>query len=114
MHSDPKISFLIAADDHPPDLDRFFGSLIGQTLPASDYECIVVDTSHTHDYAAAYERTLKRKPEALRLHYEMIDKGGRASAYNRGLALCSAPIILFSFLIQRFLVRGMTFGAVKA
>jgi multiple sugar transport system permease protein len=25
-----------------------------------------------------------------------------------------APIILFSFLIQRFLVRGMTFGAVKA
>jgi multiple sugar transport system permease protein len=25
-----------------------------------------------------------------------------------------APIIIFSFLIQRFLVRGMTFGAIKA
>jgi GT2 family glycosyltransferase len=96
MDGKPQISFLIAVDDHPPDLDRFFGRLIGQTLAPGDYECIVVDSSHTHDYAPAYGRALQRKPENMRLHYEVTAKGGRAGAYNRGLVLCRAPIILFS------------------
>jgi GT2 family glycosyltransferase len=95
MGADPKISFLIATDDHPPDLDRFFDSLMRQTLAPTDYECIIIDPSRTHDYAPAYERALRRKAESLRLHYEPIEKGGRARAYNRGLALCRAPIVLF-------------------
>ena len=95
MDGDPKISFLISTDDHPPDLDRFFGSLIEQSIAPTDYECIVIDSSRTTEYAPAYQRALRRKNENLRVHYEPIAKGGRASAYNRGLPLCRAPIVLF-------------------
>jgi GT2 family glycosyltransferase len=91
----PKISFLIATDDHPPDLDRFFGALISQTLPPSDYEVVIVDANRSHDYAGAYERARARKDVRLRLHLETIDKGSRAKSYNRGLGLCRAPIVLF-------------------
>jgi glycosyltransferase involved in cell wall biosynthesis len=91
----PKISFLIATDDHPPDLDRFFGGLISQTLPPTDYEVVIIDTTRSHGHAEAYERACGRKDARLRLHFEAIDKGGRAKAYNRGLQLCQAPIVLF-------------------
>jgi GT2 family glycosyltransferase len=91
----PKISFLIATDDHPPDLDRFFGGLISQTLPPTDYEVVIIDSTRSHGHAEAYERACGRKDARLRLHFEAIDKGGRAKAYNRGLQLCRAPIVLF-------------------
>ena len=55
----PRISFLIAADDHPPDLDRVLDALLGQTLPPAEYEVIVVDASRMHDRAGAYERALR-------------------------------------------------------
>jgi GT2 family glycosyltransferase len=95
MEDRPKISILVATNDHPPDLDCFFDGLITQTLPSEDFECVVVDASRTHDYEQAYERALRRKDPRLRLHYEPIARGGRASAYNRGLPLCRAPLILF-------------------
>src|SRR5262245_22934729 len=91
----PKISFLIATDDHPPDLDRFFGALISQTLPPTDYEVVMIDVTRRHGHAEAYERARGRKDAGLRLHFETIDKGGRAKALNRGLELCRAPIVLF-------------------
>ena len=91
----PKISFLIATDDHPPDLDRFFGALINQTLPPTDYEVVIIDTTRSHGHAEACERARARKDAGLRLHFEAIDKGGRAKALNRGLQLCLAPVILF-------------------
>ena len=91
----PKISFLMAVHDHPSDLDRCLDALIGQKLLPADYEIIVIDTSRVYDCAPAYERALTRKDARLRLHYEPIDKGGRAKAYNHGLQLCQAPIILF-------------------
>ena len=91
----PKISFLIATDDHPPDLDHFFGALISQTLPPTDYEVVIVNSTRSHDYAEAYARARARKDARLRLHFESIDKGGRAKAYNRGLQLSRAPIVLF-------------------
>jgi len=91
----PNISFLIATDDHPPDLDRFFGALINQTLPPTDYEVVIIDATRNHGHAEAFERARARKDAGLRLHFEAIDKGGRAKALNRGLQLCRAPVILF-------------------
>ena len=88
-----KISFLIATDDHPPDLDRFFGALINQTLP--HHYMVIIDTTRSHGHAEACERARARKDAGLRLHFEAIDKGGRAKALNRGLQLCLAPVILF-------------------
>lgn len=95
MHAVPKISVLIATDDHPPDLDLMFDRLMRQTLAPDEYECIVVDSSHTDDYGAAYERALQRKDPAFRLVYERSARGGRSRAYNHGLRLCRAPLILF-------------------
>jgi GT2 family glycosyltransferase len=91
----PRISFLIAIDDHPPDLDGFFGALINQTLPPTDYEVVIIDATRSHGHAKAFERARARKDAGLRVHFEAIDRGGRAKAYNRGLELCRAPIILF-------------------
>ncbi|MCC6888982.1 MAG: glycosyltransferase family 2 protein [Hyphomicrobiales bacterium] len=95
MESSPKISVLIATDNHPPDLDLFFDRLIGQTLPGTDYECVIIDSSHTHDYGPAYRRALERADRGLRLVYQRSAKGGRAVAYNHGLPLCRAPLVLF-------------------
>ena len=91
----PKISILIATDDHPPDLDRYLNAMISQTLPPEDYEVIIVDSSRTHDYGPAVAKCLSEKDKKLRFVYDAIEKGGRASAYNHGLPLCRAPIILF-------------------
>jgi GT2 family glycosyltransferase len=95
MPAPPKISVVIAADDHPPDLDRFLGALISQTAPPADYEIIIVDAALSDDYGPAYGRALSRKPAELRLHYERIAKGGRAKSCNHALLLARAPIILF-------------------
>jgi len=95
MAEQPKISFLIATDDHPPDLDCFFGALVAQTLSPDEYEVVIIDSSRTHDLGPAYEKCMTLKDARLRLVYEAIDKGGRAKAYNRGLPLCRAPIVLF-------------------
>ena len=91
----PKISILIAVDDHPPDLDRFFAALTGQTLPPVDYEVILIDASLTDDYGPAYERAMASKRAGLRLHYERMEKGSRARSLNRGLQLARAPLVLF-------------------
>jgi glycosyltransferase involved in cell wall biosynthesis len=91
----PKISFLIATDDHPPDIDRFLHALMSQTLAPTDYEVVIVDASGTDDYGPGYELALKRKDARLRCHFERIAAGGRAKAYNRGLEICRAPLILF-------------------
>jgi GT2 family glycosyltransferase len=95
MAQTPKISILTAADDHPPDLDRLFDGLISQTLQPHDYEAVIIDSTHMDDYVPAYERALERKPKALRLVYRRIEKGGRALAYNRGLEMVHAPLVLF-------------------
>jgi GT2 family glycosyltransferase len=91
----PQLSFLIATNDHPPDLDRFFRALIGQTLPPEEYEAVIIDASGTHDHVLAWERALKLTDTRLRLHLESIPAGSRAKAYNYGLKRCRAPIILF-------------------
>ena len=91
----PRISFLIAADDHPPDLDLFFAALLGQTLSPDEYEVIYVDAVHSHDRGRAHARVLACKDPRLHIQFEQIEKGGRARAYNHGLRLCRAPIILF-------------------
>ncbi len=95
MAISPKISFLIATDDHPPDLNAHLDALISQTLSPEDYEVIIVDSSRTHDYGPAVERCINLKKNRLRFLYKAIEKGGRANAYNYGLPLCDAPIILF-------------------
>lgn len=91
----PKLSFLIATHDHPPDLDRFFRALIGQTLPPDEYEAVIIDASGTRDHALAWQRALKLTDTRLRLHLESIPAGSRAKAYNYGAEKCRAPIILF-------------------
>jgi GT2 family glycosyltransferase len=91
----PKISILVAGDDHPPDLERFFGALMNQSLPPHDYEVVIIDADLAHDYRPALARALARKDPRLRIHFETIEKAGRASAHNCALRIARAPIILF-------------------
>jgi glycosyltransferase involved in cell wall biosynthesis len=87
--------FLIATDDHAPDLDRCFAALINQSLPSAEYEVIVIEAAGTHDCAPVWQRALERMDARLPFHLESLPRSGRAMALNRGLAFCRAPIILF-------------------
>jgi len=74
---------------------RCFAALINQSLPSAEYEVIVIDAAGTHDCAPVWQHALECKDARLRFHLESIPRSGRATALNRGLALCRAPIILF-------------------
>lgn len=95
MSGNPKISVLTAVDDHPPPGELTFEAMFGQTLPPGDYEWIIVGHEPPQYYLSSLAKIMQRKPPELRLHFETDTKPGRASAYNRGLALCWAPLILF-------------------
>lgn len=95
MNKQPLASILICTDDHPPDLDEFFDSLIFQTVAPRTYEIILVDVNHDTDYEPALERAIKKKHPDLKLAYSKIDKGGRASGYNHALQMSSGRLIIF-------------------
>lgn len=95
MNGNPHVSFLTAVDSHPRPADLTLGALIRQTLPPADYECVIIGYEPRQDYLSSMRRAMQEKSPSLRLHFETVEKPGRAYALNHGLALCRAPLILF-------------------
>ncbi len=95
MSRRPKLSIISAVDDHPPDLDEFFGALGSQSIPPEDYEVLVVDATRRHEYGPAHQRFLASGCPQKNVTYHRIGKGGRAKALNFGLEQSSGEIVLF-------------------
>lgn len=88
----PAISVVIPTHNRAALLRASLESLVSQTLPAEQFEVIVVDDGSTDDTAAVCLEFGSRLP--LRRHY--IDQSGIAAAKNAG-ALASRGAVVFFF-----------------
>jgi GT2 family glycosyltransferase len=95
QHRAPRVSIVSAVDDHPPDLNVWFEALSSQTLPAADYEVIVVDTTHQLDHDAALKEFNAKTNVRRNISCHRIARGGRARALNHALKLAKGGIVIF-------------------
>lgn len=88
---DPQISCIICTYNRVEMLRRVLDAFLGQTLPRSEFEIILVDDGSTEDVgslAAQYQRILP-----LRLIRQ--ENLGLGAAKNAGVAAAAAPIVIF-------------------
>jgi len=93
--ADRLVSVVVPTRDRPEHLTRLLESLRGQSLPAEEFEVVVVDDGSGADTRAAVERELVRGGLALR--YRRLETGGGpAAARNLGWRVARAPLIAFT------------------
>ena len=73
---------------------RTLESLAGQTLPAQEFEILVVNNNSTDDTVARFGDFAARYP-GLNLRLVTEDGPGVSYARNRGIAETSAPLLVF-------------------
>lgn len=91
----PRVSIVSAVDDHPPDLNLWFGAFDRQTLGAEDYEAIVVDATHQVDYQAALRRYRAETRGGANITCHRVARGGRARALNSALEHARSDLVIF-------------------
>ena len=89
--SRPRISAVIPTRDRAELLGASLRSLAAQTLPAGEYEVVVVDDGSVDRTAAVCAELAVQVP----LVYHRIANSGIAAAKNLGLFAASAPVVLF-------------------
>src|SRR5271166_5779912 len=92
---DMKLSVVVPTYNRVDTLREVLPSLLGQTLPAREYEIIVAD-SRSADGTAELIARLAQAAGAPALRHLPGDYAGRASARNAGIAAASAPLVLFT------------------
>ncbi|HME80461.1 MAG TPA: glycosyltransferase [Candidatus Eremiobacteraceae bacterium] len=90
-----KLSVVVPTYNRVDTLREVLPSLLGQTLPAREYEIIVAD-SRSADGTAELIARLAQAAGAPALRHLPGDYAGRASARNAGIAAASAPLVLFT------------------
>jgi glycosyltransferase involved in cell wall biosynthesis len=88
----PQISVLIATHDRPELLRNCLEGFVEQTIPASEYEVVVVDDGSSGNEAAALRRKLSLR---LPLTHTRIEHAGRSAAKNLALMLARGELVLF-------------------
>lgn len=97
MNTSPPISVVIPTCGRPALLRRCLEAVLNQTLPASDYEIIVVDDGRS-DATRALVEVLSSQPGAPSMHYVLPPQGSRgpAGARNAGWRASEAEMIAFT------------------
>jgi GT2 family glycosyltransferase len=90
-----KISIVVPTYNRVDTLREVLPSLLGQTLPKTEYEVIIADSRSGDGTAQLIER-LAQEPGAPLLRHLPGDYSGRASARNAGIAAAAAPLVLFT------------------
>ena len=88
------LSIVIATFNRSAYLLRTLESLAGQTLPAQEFEILVVNNNSTDDTVARFGDFAARYP-GLNLRLVTEDGPGVSYARNRGIAETSAPLLVF-------------------
>jgi glycosyltransferase involved in cell wall biosynthesis len=91
----PQVSVVVATRDRARRLDALLSSLRSQTLPADDFEVIVVDDGSRD----ATQEVLARHASAGGLHLSSVrhaESQGAAAARNAGWRRARAPLIAFT------------------
>jgi len=90
--STPKIALCICTYERYDELPKAIASAAAQTLPAEDYEIIVIDNSPNHDKAMAFRDS---SGGAANLTYVIEETAGLSNARNVAARLAVAPIIAY-------------------
>lgn len=94
MHpNNPKVSIIVAAYNQERFIGRCLRSLLHQTLPASDYEIIVVDDGSTDKTSFALSLFVDRFDSSVQVITNESNLGLPASL-NRGIHAARAPFIV--------------------
>lgn len=88
------LSIVIATFNRPAYLLRTLESLAGQTLPAQEFEILVVNNNSTDDTPAVFAGFARQHPE-LRLRMVAEPVQGISYARNRGVAEAEGECIVF-------------------
>lgn len=87
-----RVSVVVALhDDMPPGNVQ---ALARQSIAPSDYEVVIVDGWHADGMADRVERYVAEAGGETWIRVLRIPRGGRAAAWNAGLAATSAPLVL--------------------
>jgi glycosyltransferase involved in cell wall biosynthesis len=92
QQGNPRISVVIPTHNRAALLDCSLGSLTKQSLPATDFEIIVVDDGSTDHTASVCEKWSASLPLE---YYRLKKRSGIAAAKNAGIAAAASPIIFF-------------------
>ncbi len=92
MLSAPKISVVIATHNRADLVSVALGSLAQQTLPADEFEVIVVDNASTDHTAAVVQKMSVAIPQ---LKYVLETRLGLSWARNAGLEAAKSPYIAY-------------------
>lgn len=87
-----KLSIVIATYNRGADLVRALSSLVGQTQPTEDWECVVVNNNSKDDTEEQFARFCKAHPQ-LNLRMVCETNQGLSWARNRGIAESRGEII---------------------
>jgi GT2 family glycosyltransferase len=90
-----RVSVVSVVDDHPPDLELWFGALFAQEFPSAELEIVLADPFCVRDYPAIVERIRGRHPSRASFVYLPVPGRGRSASYNAALDGASAALILF-------------------
>jgi GT2 family glycosyltransferase len=88
---DVRISCIICTYNRINLLRQVFEGLLGQTLPRTDFEVIVVDDGSTEDVDSLVERYRSLLP----IRYLKQENSGLGAAKNAGVAASRSPVLLF-------------------
>jgi glycosyltransferase involved in cell wall biosynthesis len=91
----PRVSVVVATHDRPEGIARTLAALRAQTLPAAEFEVVVVDDGSGPETAHALAAASTEAGPALRL-LRNATAGGPAVARNRGWREAAAPLIAFT------------------
>jgi glycosyltransferase involved in cell wall biosynthesis len=91
----PKIAVVAATFNRATRLERLLEGLRAQTLPASEFEVVIVDDASTDSTAEVLERAARAGDLALEVIRKPANEG-RASARQSGWRATAAPLVAFT------------------
>ncbi len=87
-----QLSIIVATYNRGERLLRTLASLAAQTLPADEWEAVIVNNNSTDDTPALFADFAAAHP-SLNLHIVDEPRQGLSHARNRGIASSTAPVI---------------------
>lgn len=91
----PRVSVVCSTYERAALLPRFVEALVEQTMPADQFEVVIVDNGSNDDTSAVLERLAGEVPFALRIERNRRNRGA-AAGRNTGWRSASAPIVAFT------------------
>jgi GT2 family glycosyltransferase len=94
METPPAVSVIVPTHNRKEELQGLISSLDEQTIPASQYEIIVIDDGSSDDTLAFLQSLVRNGKDNLVFFYQKNQ--GPGAARNRGVSLAKGTILVFT------------------